>query len=56
MYGALDTGAAPEVRSMQNYISLSGGSPGNSSWKTLENSQPTGIDLLNFLFFQWGFY
>src|SRR3954462_14157901 len=43
LYGRLEIGAVPGIRSTMNSTHLSGGIPGNSSGKTSGKSQTTGI-------------
>src|SRR5262249_37601905 len=42
LYGGKEIGVVPATMSIQNSISLSGGSPGNSSGKMSRNSLTTG--------------
>src|ERR1044071_906175 len=43
LYGRLDIGAVPGLRSTMNSTALSGGMPGSSSGKTSRKSRTTGI-------------
>src|ERR1043165_8698307 len=43
LYGRLEIGAVPGIRSTMNSTHLSGGMPGSSSGKTSGKSQTTGI-------------
>src|ERR1041385_4970625 len=47
LYGRLDIGAVPGIRSTTNSTDLSGGTPGSSSRKTFGKSQTTGISSMS---------
>src|ERR1041385_7361881 len=47
LYGRLDIGAIPGIRSTTNSIDLSGGMPGSSSGKTSGKSRTTGISSMS---------